>query len=127
MEGKKDELYKCEPFSPTLRCVEVDRNRAQKGTPHGMSQSERATSGNNLTSTGNCLKMNLSNSLPISGNHNSTKQTETAKKGHNPIPTAIVMNKNVPTVHLQITTQEEEDYGTVLPLQVILQECILLW
>ena len=51
-----------------------------------MIQYERARSGNNLTSAGNPLGMNLSNGSPMLENPNSTKQTETAKKGHNKTP-----------------------------------------
>ena len=59
-----------------MQLVEVDGNRAQSGTPHGMSQSESAPSGNKLTSAGNPLGANLSNGSPILGNLTSTKQPE---------------------------------------------------
>ena len=85
-----------------IHLVEVDRNGEQSGTPHGVNQSESASSGHNLTSAGNPSGTNLSNGLPMLGNPNSAKQPNTAKKGYNQTPTAIVMNKNVPTVHLQI-------------------------
>ena len=62
-----------------MNLVEVDGERAQIGTPHGMSQCKCSLSVNILTSVGNRLGMNLSNSLLI----------------------AIVTNKNVPTVHLK--------------------------
>ena len=42
-----------------------------------MSHSERAPSGNNLTSAGNPSGMNLSNGLPMLGNPTSANQTET--------------------------------------------------
>ena len=37
----------------------VDDNRSQSGTPHGISNSERETSGNNLTSVGTPSENNL--------------------------------------------------------------------
>ena len=55
--------------------VEVCGNRLQSGTPHGMSHSERAPSGNNITSAGNPSGMNLSNGSPMLGNPTSAKQT----------------------------------------------------
>ena len=42
-----------------MHLVKVDGNQAQSGTPHGMSQSESALSGNNLTSAGNPSGMHL--------------------------------------------------------------------
>ena len=53
--------------------VEVDGNRSQSGTPHGMSHSERAPSDNNLTLAGNPSGMNLSNGSPMLGNPTSKK------------------------------------------------------
>ena len=63
-----------------MHLVEVDGNRAQSSTPHGMSQSESAPSGNNLTLADNPSIMNLSNGLPMLGNSTSTKQSETGQK-----------------------------------------------
>ena len=62
-----------------MHLVEVDGNRAQIGTPHEMSLSERTPSGNSLTSADNPLGMNLLNSSPMLGNPTSIKQPETAK------------------------------------------------
>ena len=68
---------------PEIHLVVLDGNQAQSSTPHGMTQSERAPSGNNLTSAGNHSGMNLSNGSPMLGNPTSTKKPKTAKKGHN--------------------------------------------
>ena len=54
----------------------VGGNRLQSGTSHGMSHSERAPSGNNLTSAGSPSGTNLPNGSPM-GNPNSANQTET--------------------------------------------------
>ena len=59
---------------------EVDGNRSQSGTPHGMIHSDFEPSGNNLTSVGKPSGMNLSNGLPMLGNPTSTNQTETDTK-----------------------------------------------
>ena len=54
----------------------VDGNRSQSGTPHGISHSERAPSGNNLTSAGSPSGTNMPNGLPMD-NTTSANQTET--------------------------------------------------
>ena len=54
--------------------VEVRGNRSQSGTPRGMSQSERAPSGNNLSSAVNPSEMNLVNGSSMLGNPTSKKQ-----------------------------------------------------
>ena len=46
----------------------VDGNRSQSVTPHGISHSERAPSGNNLTLEGSPLGTYLPNSLSMLGN-----------------------------------------------------------
>ena len=56
---------------------EVGGNRSQSGIPQGMNHSERANSGNNLTSIGSPFGNNLSNGFPILENPTSTNQTET--------------------------------------------------
>ena len=52
----------------------VGGSRSQSGTSHGMSHSERAPSGNNLTSVGNPLGMSLLNGFPMLGNITSKKR-----------------------------------------------------
>ena len=63
-----------------MHLIEVDRNQAHSGTPHGMSQSEHAPSGNNLTSVDNPSRVNLLNGLTVLGNPASTKQSTIAKE-----------------------------------------------
>ena len=71
-------LRKCPTTSGTplgMDLVEVGGNRAQSGTPHGMSQSESAPSGNNLTLAGNPSGINVSKGLPKLGNITSKKRS----------------------------------------------------
>ena len=99
--------------------VVVDGNRLQSDNPHGMSQSEHATSGNNLTSIGTPSGMNLSNGSPMLGSSASTKQPKQQKRDTIKQTLFIVMNKNVPTIQLEIIIQYKGIYGTVQPLQVL--------
>ena len=65
-----------------MHLVEVDRKRAQSSSPHRMSQSESAPSGNNITLVGDPLGMNLSDGLLL-GNPTSTKQSKIGRGRYN--------------------------------------------
>ena len=71
--------------------VEADRDRAQSGTPRGMSQSESAPSGNNLTSADNSLGMNLSKGSTILGNTTSTKIPKIGRGRYNRIAPELLL------------------------------------
>ena len=76
-------LWNCSALSGNpleIHIVKVDGNRAQSSTPHGMSQSESAPSGNNITSAGNTPGINLLNGSPMLGNPTSTKKTKNRQR-----------------------------------------------
>ena len=106
--------------------IVVDGNRVQSGTSHIMSQSERAPSGNNLTSAGTPLGINLSNGSPMLGNPTSTKQLEISKIGTQSNNHRNSHEKSFPTVQLELSIQHKGVYGTVPSLQILPRECALL-
>ena len=83
-----------------MNLVELGGDQAQSGgTPHGMRQSERAPSSNNLTSPGSSSVMSLLNDLPSLGNPTSKKDPEKLEADN------ISMNLKIPMIadhrHLQ--------------------------
>ena len=72
--------WNCPTASGTPSEIDLDEigaNRSQSGTPHGMSHSKRAPSGDNLTSAGIPSGMNLLKGSPILENPTSANQTGT--------------------------------------------------